>query len=252
MERNKISYLIIPVEMCQYAIREKLVRPFQLYVWLNVSCSGKMKIVKRDLKPIAEALGLKSGKSIQNNLKLLLKLNWIGYDPVSQYYFIRGFEKIRAMYGFKSRTGGEFDLREIKHFKGFLAGVVIGYMVNQQKKREWASERKNWRSKHLVHHPASFYPIANRALSKVLNMSVSTAHNLKSLANKAGYILIKQNLINTGFDSCNLRFYLKALPENQPKVRCDDRKILLQEADLINPTIRFKSRKKIEQYKTGY
>lgn len=243
--------MLIPVEMCFYAISNKFIRPFQLYIYLKSICSGKIIIQQADFKKIAEALNLKSERTIKNNLKILLKNNWIGHNKKSGYYFIRGFEKIRTYFDFKSRTGAEFETKDITKFKAFIAGAVIGYLVSQQKRREWVSERKKWRSNQLTHKPSKLYPIANFALAKILNASYCKAQGLKKLAHKAGYILLKKNFTDTGVDAKFKRRYKKVNPENAHRVRLHKNKLVLQDTDTALSDIRFKRRKKIDTYKSG-
>ena len=67
----KKFHLMIPVELCIYAIRTKFIRPFQLYIFLKAISSGKIKLSALELKEIAKQFGLKSERAITNNLKLL-------------------------------------------------------------------------------------------------------------------------------------------------------------------------------------
>jgi len=50
---NLKGYLNIPVEMCFYALKNKIFRPFQVYIYLKILCSGKMQIGKFELRKIA-------------------------------------------------------------------------------------------------------------------------------------------------------------------------------------------------------
>src|SRR5678815_5097358 len=81
----------ISFQLCHYSLSENLSNSFRLYCYLKGQCSGKMKIVS--MATISEDLKCHP-KSITNNLKKLQELNWIGYNPKSKYYFIRGFEFI--------------------------------------------------------------------------------------------------------------------------------------------------------------
>ena len=86
--------------MCQFCLKNKISKPFQLYIYLKVHCSGKMKITKNDIELIKSTLEYKSDRSVTNNLKRLLDYNFIGFNAATGYYFIRGFDKIRIMYRF--------------------------------------------------------------------------------------------------------------------------------------------------------
>jgi hypothetical protein len=186
---SKITY--IPVEICAYVITYKRIRPFQLYIFLKFSCSGKRKISHKDIREIAKELNVKSPKTIRENLNLLQKKDWVGYNAKSGLYFIRSFATIRRIQQLQqSNTCAEFDERDILKTKAFLAGAVIGKLCNTQKWRAWKSERNKQRSKHLDHVPP-FFPVADAALASVLNISISRAHRLMALAGEAKYIRIR-------------------------------------------------------------
>ncbi len=174
-----MRYYLIPVELCQFCLKNKISKPFQLYMYLKVHCSGKMKTTKNDIELIKTALEYKSDRSVANNLKRLLDYNFIGFNAASGYYFIRGFDKIRIMYGFTRRKAVCFHMSDLKHFKGFLAGAVITNLILVQEGREKAAERRKGRSNQTASSPP--YPIANSVLAKVLDISVSTASLYKTM-----------------------------------------------------------------------
>ena len=241
----------IPVEVCEYVIRKKFYRPMQVYIFLKVNCSGKIKKKELDYKIIAEALCLKSTRAVRNNLNILLKSNWMGYCKKSGYYYVRAFEKIRQMYGFYARTAAYFDGNEIHHMKAFIAAVKIAYLVNKQKRKKRATERVQGRSIHIARSSSQYYPLANEAMAKVLEISISTAYQLKLLASNAGYIHIKKTFeeINCGAGEANL--FKRGLPELADKVITNTGKIRLQGIDMVMHFIKFSKRKKLETYKEG-
>jgi hypothetical protein len=239
-------YLFIPVEMCSWAIRNKFIRPFQLYIHLKGSCSGKRKISKDDFKRIATDLSLKSYKSVENNLKLLLKRNWIGYSNNSGYYFIRGFDVIRKTHNLRFRSAARFDTDEILKFKAFIAGAVIGHLVNIQRRKRRVTERKRSRSKQVIPPSSEYFPVSCLSVAKILNISISTAHRLKNFARKANYIDLKKNLTPIPVNIKYLKQYKKANEEFAHKIIVRKRKPYIQEIDTALPKIYFKRRKKIE------
>lgn len=244
------QYLLIPVEMCDYALRNKCVREVQLYVYLKSICDGRLLLAKGEFKLVSEDLGLKSVKTIRRHLNALQGKNWIGYSKELECYYIRGFEAIRRMEGFDSRTGAEFDIREIKSIKAFICGAVIGYLVTSQKRKEWLTERKNRRSQQVIHSSSKYYPVAGKALAKILNISISTAHEHKRLAHKAGYVTIKNNRRLVKVDVKYVDDYRRSYPDIAHKVRVINDKVFIQEPDKVRSNLRFKSRKKIESYIT--
>lgn len=243
---SKTGYVNIPVELCEYAIRNNFYRPMQLYIYLNANCSGKLKISNDELPNIGKAIGLNSARAVKNNLNILMDKNWIGYNKKSKIYFIRGVDKIRWLHGFKTKTAAEFDSREIKKLKAFLAAAKIGYLLDNQKRKKRATERLTGRSNHVARQSFEYYPLANLALAKVLNVSLSTAYQLKQLAHKAGYIAIKKSFVETNLDAYQETPLKKGLPELASKVRIKKGKILLQGIDMVMHFLTFKKRKKLE------
>jgi SOS-response transcriptional repressor LexA len=238
-------YALIPIDLCYYAISKKFDRPFQLYIYLKYKCSGKIKLSNADFKNIAKDLGLKSEKTITNNLKILIQNNWVGYNKKSGYYFIRNYKRIKNSIQAKSNTCAEFNTNEIKNFKGFVAGACIGYLVNQQKRKIWLTESKNRDSKPISQNPIpDYYPVANHALAQIWKVAISTAFELKKLAHKKEYISVKKEfqLINVSINF--KKQFQKSNPEIAHKVRVKNNKLFLQEADKIMSKIRFKSSRK--------
>lgn len=70
-------HMLIPVEMCRYAISNKFIRPLQLYVYLKTQHVGCFKLDVCFLKKIADDIGLKS-----------VKMDIPDYvDPTQRYQF---------------------------------------------------------------------------------------------------------------------------------------------------------------------
>ena len=248
-------YLYLPVDMCAWAISNKFISPFQLYVYLKGACSGKMKINNRDeLESIAEDLGYKSYKSINNNLTKLKQNNWIGYSKKSGYYFIRGLDEIRKTLNLKYRSAARFNMKDILKFKAFIAAVVIGKLANQQKKKKRekrVTERNMRRSNQITRRSSQYFPVSNIALAKVLNISVSTAFLLKKSAFRADFIDLRKNLTPIAIQLNCLKHYKKVHEDIAHKIIVWKGKAYIQESDTVIPKIYFKRRKKIETYLCG-
>lgn len=189
----KHTNMLIPVEICFYAARNRFIRPFQLFIFLKSICHGKLELNNKEFQMIATALELKSGKTIKYNIEKLKRMNWVGYSPKSGFYFIRGFDKLRVQNNFPSPVAAKFHIDEILNFKAFISGVIIGYLVKYQEKKERKSERKKGRSNRLNRSSFNYYPVSVNALAKILNISKSTASDLKWAGYKAKYFDLKKN-----------------------------------------------------------
>lgn len=147
--------IIIPIEVCQDALTNKTVRKLQVFIWLKLNCSGKIKINPDVEKSIAQSIGVKSHKTVKSSIQYLLEKQLITRSKKSGYYFVKGFESIRRVEGFTKRTGAEFNLKYIKNFKGFLVAAVISQLISVQKRRLWVIERKKTGLQDSYPHTAS-------------------------------------------------------------------------------------------------
>jgi len=236
--------VLIPVELCEYVLMHKLSKPFQLYMLLKSICYGQMKIDKQFHKLLAARLGLKSEKTIKNNLKILLDLNFIGHNPNSGYYFIRGFHWVQSKLKLTARTAAEFDYADIDKLQAFCMAAVTCYIVKQQK-RKWLSEQDKGCSNHDNHLSSAFY-VSSTLLRDKLGISLNTAYRLKKKAHETGFLEIIPNWEPLNQDARFKRSYLKGWPENKNILRVRDGMLFLQRSDQIIPKVRFKRRKKIE------
>lgn len=179
--------------MCHDALYNNKVRALQIFVWLKMRCSGKIKITREVLVDMAKDIDVKSLKTIKSNIDYLLEKKWITRSKRSGYYFIKGFEGIRKMEGMSKRTGAEFDIRDIRNFKGYLIGSVISNLIGIQRRRLWVTERQKGGSITVAHKPPTFFPVANIVIAKIFNISLSTAYEWKKLAQKQRFIRIRKN-----------------------------------------------------------
>jgi len=238
---------MIPYEMCLLALKSRHVRLLQLYVYLKFNCSGKIRLNKEFLEKVRIDLGLKSIRTITDCLKELQEKRWITYSNRSRFYFVKGFDEIRKLNGLYFKTSAEFCLDDIKKLKEFLTAVVIGSLINTQKRRAWAVELKKGSSKTPTYVRSSkYYPIANKALSDILEVSISTAFEMKKAAKKCGFISIKEN--HKVFTSINPNYsrLLKKYGDIPPHlIRYSKGELYLPGPDLVSSKIHFKSRKGI-------
>ncbi|MES1225748.1 MAG: hypothetical protein ABUT20_60280 [Bacteroidota bacterium] len=242
---------LIPVQLSNYVLRTKFIRPFQVYLYLKSICSGKIKKEKIDFNQLAKKLNLKSEKRIQNSINLLLKVNWIGYNVKNNCYYIRSFEKVIFLESLtQSRTASEFFYSDIKKIKSFCIASVIGSLINRMKRRAWFLGREKGRPFHATH-ALSFYPVANDFLAKVLGISKTTAYRYKLACEKAKYIKIKKTFQTTKFTLANANFFRRVNPEYANRIRIRNKVIVIQQPDTINHCIRFKRRKKMKPFIKG-
>lgn len=182
------GYLKIPVDLCAYAIRNKLIRPFRLYILLVSITQGNVVLGLSDQVAITRYLGYSSIKSVANNLSLLIKIGWLGYDVNRKKYWIRGFDNLRSKHNLKSRKAVEFGLEFINDFEAFCFAAVVGKLIIYQGWRRRLARMKSGRASQDLPSKPGYFPIANLYIKKLLGLSLSSGSKYKKLAIEAGFM----------------------------------------------------------------
>ena len=241
--------IIIPINLCFEALNNKKVRDLQVFVWLKMHSSGKIIITTEVLHKMKTDLGIKSVKTVKSSLSKLEMKKWITRSPKSGFYFIKSFERIRISENYIRRTGAEFNITDIKNFKGFLVSAVISHMISIQKRRLWKTERSKRGSITVFHKPHLFFPIANEALAKIFGISISTAYEWKKLAAKQGFIKIRKNFEKVqNVTPAQINDFKKygSLPADHLRIRKG--KVVLQKPDLVFSKVQLRKRAKLMLY----
>jgi len=138
----KRNTLLIPVELCEYVMRDKYFAPFSLYLALKFYFMDVFVLTTEDLESLREILGYDTIKSIKNNLRRLYKDGFIGLDQVTKRWHVRGLEFICRKYRFQSRTGVFFELSDIKNIRGFCVATVAASIIKSKKRKRWLQGSK--------------------------------------------------------------------------------------------------------------
>jgi hypothetical protein len=154
--------------------------------------------------------------------------------------------------------------------KAFLIGAIIEDLIRKQKKKLKYSNNNN-NSKRMILRAerlkgrsfqpedkfASFFPMANIALSKILNISIQTAFEYKKLAQKHGFIEIKKNNNPIDISPNELWLYKKSVGEKEAarirKIKTGKGRYIVyrQECDTVKSNVIFAYSKKIKSYNKG-
>jgi len=239
----------VPLEVGNYVISNSLEKPFKLYLLLKSMCNGQIKLSEQYFESIAVLLDYKCKKSVKNNLTKLISLNWVGYNKISEYYFIRGFDYIRKQNDFKRRTAIYIELGQINHLQEILlAGLITKLIKNRIRGIVKDVDCKGIRSNQASKNIPDYFPISASYIAKILNISINKAFRLKRSAAVLKLITIKPNLINTKLVSSSLLYLYKLEYRDANKLRERDGFLVIQECDLVKANIPLAVRKKIESY----
>ena len=253
----------IPLEICSFVQKNKLVKAFSIYLYLKCNSSGKVHHSQMSFQHIADETGLKDSSTIKKHLEILIEMNWVGYNHSSGYYFIRSFDYIRVHYLFKSRKAVTFRYQYINKIQEFITGSLIGAEIKNQmfykevvvkRKLRTATQKRDVANQSNVSDIATTLPYYGLGIEKIaalLGVQKSRASELKLSAKKAGFIWVKHKyqVLDVLYErDNNLGKMLNENPAFKGKIRFKKArikrlkciKVMLQGYDEIKPRLTYK------------
>jgi len=179
-------YLLIPIELCAHIIRNKQSRDFQIWLVLKSICSGAISIDINTKRYISEEIGV-SVRTVERSIKKLLNSNWIGFNPKSETYFIRGIDTVCKIERISNKASCWFERKWIKNVKEFCISALHTELIVKQK-------RKSYHRKGLVNSDSgsvkeentsrrkNYFPIAILAVSKIFDIKFDYVAKLRRMA----------------------------------------------------------------------
>lgn len=158
---------------------------------------GQIRKEDLDISAIARLSGYRSLSSIYSHFKVALEKNWIGEDD--EWYFIRGFDRLRADYSAKGRTAAQVRPEDVERLDEFLLGAKVK-SVRARKRFLLKSASKVPKTKAEpyanLHAPKPYLPeyISCSLIGEWFGFSAPTASRLKQRAKKSGYLDYKHRL----------------------------------------------------------
>ena len=233
----------VPTCLCQHVLQNKLIRPFQLLLLLKLYSDGVISLSNSVKIQLSEHLSI-SVRSIEINLNILIDLNWVGYRRINKKIYIRSFNTIMLDCKKKSYMAAEFTVEYLSSIRAYLTAAVIGRLGQVQKWKQTGENRAGARKKGRAFQSAFSPIVSNIALSKILNISCSTAFLWKKDAECSGYITIKKRFESLGIRKKEVGHYKKYNPDNANRVIVIKNSAYLQNSDIVWSNLHLKKRRK--------
>lgn len=241
--------MIIPVEISHFGLSTGKELPVHCFHILKQETPGHTYLGKRQISDLSAYLS-RSHRQVRRYLSYLESIGWI--EPNGKVYTIKSWKRIFKLMGFRYVIGVEFNPLIVKDPQAFFAGIVLGRLTNfQNYKRSGEGKGKTAISSHggsAKPGHSNYFPVADRALASILDISPSKANKLKKLAYKHGYIELKYNfypyelngkLIKV--DSMNKLLFRKIFDDVGHKMRIDKAgRVSVLDADLIRANLKYK------------
>lgn len=246
--RNKIDFLIIPIDLFGFAIKRKRINQVKLFIALKSLFNDRFPINDEYVALICKAVKYKSKRTFLSNFKWLVSHKWVTY--CKNYCVLKGFNKLRVYDCFNSRKGVLFiPAYDLKHFRPFVYGAVISYCM----KRKWHADRESGIVKRSPisnsHRKPVSYNLPLTYLCSILNISKSTASNYKRLAKKSGYINYKKDyqVLENIPPYCFNKIRRYSDVEYIEKLRVVDGKLCIQLPDKITSIMVVKTKRNLRR-----
>jgi hypothetical protein len=197
----------LPIQLSSYIFLNKLTKHFAVYLYLKLHCDGVLHEASPIIKQMRLDLRLKDNRTYDKHIEKLIKLNWIGYNSKSGYYFVRSIKYIKEINDFRNKTETLFKLEMLPQLNCYLAAVIICQKIRaiahydrKKRKRIKVVKVANINDKIAIHpdlfHPTScflYYGLCAETIGKHLNCSTSHANCLKLAAEKAGFLRTRKH-----------------------------------------------------------
>ena len=241
--------------MAQFALREAKTKQVACYTATHFIYSGKARLSDKPAYKVANLIDV-SPRSVYRYFNWLLSRNWFGKDEENGWLFFRGLDTVHNIEGWNFARAVIMQSKDLQDIKAFLAGAVMASLVQTGKGQR--TEQVKGCSEQAVGQ------ISLSVLADVLDVSTRHAQKLRKIADSCGYIENKPTLTEitnwTPNDLKELRKQdLNYLPVELlgyadkkvtpiDRIRYEDDKLFLQEANTIKCLLQLKSRKGLSNY----
>lgn len=186
-ELYSTGFLKVPIEMIEFAFRERKISELSTYLACQSIYSGKAKISAKTNKTIADELSV-SERTIYRSFKWLACQDWISKDSENGWIFFRGINRVHKKEGFKYSKSAILSRSNLSNLKGFFIGAIISNFI---KSRGTGTDRNRGVS---IRSLQSCFPVSLTIVQNLFGVSEKTAFNYRKLAEKQGFIKMYPNL----------------------------------------------------------
>jgi len=177
-----------------------------------------MKLSNETLKTIMSLLKVKTKSTITARLSSLIHRNWIGFNPKTGIYFIRGFHAVCRVEGISTKHAVVYSAEDCKDFVGFVGAVLFLNFYKSVKRglRNGTVTIKGVTKQSYKAAPL-FLPVSIIGISKSLGISSTYIHKLKQRAINEGLLCVKQSYTFFKVKSCSEDIIKRFIPHTFSK-----------------------------------
>lgn len=200
----------IPIDLLEYSYFKKYEKALSMLLYFKSKSDGILNEKAIDFCDLKKQTGISDRRTFKKYIKILIELNWIGYNKKNGNYFIRSFRAIGKTNSFNNKLAVRVFNDDIKNIKSFTEATIISKSIRSQK---YATEKsiiklageaalKNGRAVQAFRQQKGYplyYGLSNEKIAKLLRISKSHGNRAKLNAEKNGYLKTnkKEKVITT-------------------------------------------------------
>mgnify|MGYP003114090220 CR=1 FL=1 len=241
----------VPVWCFIDAIQNNYSRKLQFFILLKlVYPEGKSKLTARELSFLELTDGI-GRKTTEKYLQFFIKKSWIYYNPKTQYYILKSFDRIRKENKWQNRLAFPVGYHNYQQVKAVTGAVLYSYLHRGFWRR--LAKRKSVQimgsTYNFPHSKFNFKrkpaPVSVSWISNFFGISQASASLLKSEAENIHLLKVKKNYGTLIADKINMLKSLK-YDESKPNIVWHKGHYRFQLIDTIYPLFYFTKRKSIK------
>lgn len=251
-DKRTYNHINVPLEMCNYVIRQNLENPFRLFVYLKINYpSGKVNWNIKERKRASIFLKINI-KSIKNNFKKIIELEWVEFYEKFKYCRLISFDNLRYLFGWSQARAFSFNDNNILNIRSVLGGILYTQLFKSYSRKYLKRNKKVLKNGSALSFItpsckyADYAQISVKSISIIFHISISKAVRLKQSAKKAGYIKVKKQYIYLNDDQIYAAKLGRVYNGENNNVVCIKGKYAFQGIDKIYSEMYFKKRKKLK------
>jgi hypothetical protein len=224
-----VKQILIPVELCKFALAKRKTREVTLWLFLKSISSGHFLLTSDLTGMICNTLHYKTEKTFRKHFHWLIKKGWITVNGRTGSHRIISMDQLARKYQYISKSCSVFSTDDFSTIRGFFVGTVIKYLI-----------RGKGQSAYRRHEARKYCPypfITLTRLAKFLEVPRSTAVRFKNRALRDGYIQVKHKFDRLLLPPADYRFLKQMGGDETRNMVMIKNRICEQKPDLITSTI---------------
>ncbi|TKG95157.1 hypothetical protein EYV94_10630 [Puteibacter caeruleilacunae] len=182
----------VPIDLLLYSLRKRKVNQVRLYLYLKYMASGNIKLTNEVIDDICSKLHW-CKKTFEKHRQWLLRKKWISYNNKTKSLHIKGYKRIASKWYCNHNRGVKCWIEYLIDFRAFCCGAVIGWGSIYIKRKKRASRKTKGDLNKDAHHANGMNELPNKLLAPILGLHYTTVSKYRRLAEKHGYLNVKQN-----------------------------------------------------------